>query len=112
VAGPAATVQGIVRHDAGNDCIMLESQGSRFPVVWPDGTRGVAARPDVELPDRRSPVVGDTVSGGGGYLLAGASYIEEIQIPAACNTKHPRDRGLHPCLWAFEAGCRRAGGPS
>jgi hypothetical protein len=85
MTGPAAIVQGIVRHDAGNDCITLKRHEPRFPVIWPEGTRGIAARPDVELPDGRSAVVGETVFGGGGYLLVGCFV----------NRKDPNPRRLH-----------------
>lgn len=77
VGGTLATADG---------CVLLEQDGSRFPVVWPAGTSVAATDPLViELPSGERLSVGDRVLGGGGYLDAESLAID---VPAACLNEH------------------------
>ncbi len=64
-SGLDAQVQGTVVLDA--DCVLLELEGTRYPVVWPRGTRWQPEPPAVVLSTGTVPV-GGAVLGGGGYL--------------------------------------------
>lgn len=60
-----ALVKGTIVLDA--PCLLLESEGGRYPVVWPSGTRWQSDPPAVRLPGGIVPI-GGRVSGGGGYF--------------------------------------------
>lgn len=51
------------------DCIYLYQSGNdtRYPVVWPHGTRWDTGNSAIVLPDGTPVVDGDEVYGGGGY---------------------------------------------
>jgi Rieske Fe-S protein len=90
VGGLAALVSGVLAYDEAQDCLLLELERIRYPVVWPAGTVGISEGPGVELRDGSTVHVGDEVSGGGGYLdgdevSGGGGYIaDRFQIPDGC----------------------------
>ena len=69
--GMDAIVAGVVELDPAAACVWLsDSDGARYPVVWPAGT---AAQPDplqITLADGQLVRPGDRVEGGGGYIDA------------------------------------------
>lgn len=66
--GMAAEVTGVLRFDASTDCLLLESEGVQYPLVWPAGTRWQENPPAVLLEGGDKVEPGMTVYGGGGYL--------------------------------------------
>lgn len=79
-AGMAAEVVGVLT--AADGCVLLEQDGTRYPVVWPSGTSVADADPlTVELPSGAELELGDRVRGGGGYLSAADVGIE---VPDEC----------------------------
>lgn len=66
--GMAAEVRGELDYDDSSNCLRLELEGVRYPVVWPAGTRWQEDPPAVVLADGRTAPPGATVLGGGGYL--------------------------------------------
>jgi hypothetical protein len=81
VTGMAALVEGVVQYDATAGCYLLEGiDGVTYPVVWPAGTEA-ASGGEVELADGAVVAIGDTVSGGGGYLQVATL---PFAIPSAC----------------------------
>lgn len=76
--GMAAEVVGTLT--TGNGCVLLDQDGNRFPVVWPNGTSVEGTDPLViELPSGEELREGDRVSGAGGYLKD-----LDIDVPEAC----------------------------
>ncbi len=65
---------GAVVFDEATNCLHLELEGIRYPVVWPAGTRWQDGPPAVVLPsgDRAEP--GASVEGGGGYYPVGQVF--------------------------------------
>ncbi|MEX2533493.1 MAG: hypothetical protein WD360_05975 [Nitriliruptoraceae bacterium] len=54
-----------------NGCLLLETNESKYPVVWPSGTTVVGTDPLViRLPSGQQVHLGDQLEGGGGYLKA------------------------------------------
>ena len=83
-SGDGALVQRNVVLDDG--CLVLEFEGTRYPVVWPEGTDWQPSPPAVVLSDDTVPV-GGTVAGGGGYYQAehlGALPDEVVDAAVAC----------------------------
>lgn len=78
--GMAALVSGVLAYDEAQDCLVLELEGIRYPVVWPAGTVGTSDGPGVVLRDGSTVRVGDEVSGGGGYV----DIARQFQIPDGC----------------------------
>ncbi len=78
--GMAAEVKGELVYRAADDCVQIELEGLRYPIVWPTGTEGTADGPGVVLPGGVTARVGDEVYGGGGYL----PVADEFGIPAEC----------------------------
>lgn len=72
--GDGALVMGTVVFDAVANCLYLELEGVRYPVVWPAGTRWQVDPPAVVLRggDRAEP--GAFVQGGGGYKPGGQVF--------------------------------------
>jgi hypothetical protein len=80
--GMAALIEGRVRRDTGADCLQIANlDGVTYPVVWPAGTVAADDGDGVVLPDGTRARIGDTISGGGGYLQASSL---DFAIPAAC----------------------------
>ena len=78
--GMAAEVTGALT--VADGCILLEQDGSRYPVVWPRGTTVAETDPVViELPSGAQLSLGGQVRGGGGYLKADAL---DIEVPETC----------------------------
>ena len=79
-----AIVAGVVEVDLERGCVWLsQPDGSRYPVVWPKGTRGELDETgafSVILPDGRTVRPGSRVEGAGGYVPA-ARWDE---IPEVC----------------------------
>lgn len=78
--GMAAVVSGVLAYDEAQDCLVLELEGIRYPVVWPAGTVGTSDGPGVVLRGGSTVRVGDEVSGGGGYV----DVASQFQIPDGC----------------------------
>ena len=67
---------------AADGCVLLEQDGSSYPVVWPSGTSVAGTDPLVlELPSGDQLTLGDQVTGGGGYLSPDHVGID---VPDAC----------------------------
>jgi hypothetical protein len=49
-----------------DECLVMQLEGNRYPVVWPSGTRWQPEPPAVLLASGTVPIGGE-VSGGGGY---------------------------------------------
>lgn len=67
-------------HDETSDCLLMELEGVRYPLVWPAGTSWQEDPPAVVLDNGELVEPGMTVYGGGGYLQA--EQIEEMTGPA------------------------------
>ena len=78
--GMAAEVTGVVIIDESTGCLLMESEGVRYPVVWPAGTRWQEKPPAVVLKGGERVEPGLTVYGGGGYLYQ--DHVEEMAGPA------------------------------
>lgn len=63
-----AIVAGIVVYEADSNCLYLELDGVRNPVIWPAGTRWLEDPPAVVLTGGVRAEPGTAVQGGGGYL--------------------------------------------
>lgn len=77
--GMAAEVTGVLIHDETSDCLLMELEEVRYPLVWPAGTRWQEDPPAVVLDNGEVVEPGMTVYGGGGYLQA--EQIEEMTGP-------------------------------
>ncbi|MGB8361217.1 MAG: hypothetical protein WCE80_07455, partial [Acidimicrobiia bacterium] len=78
-AGMAAEVTGVLVLDESTDCLLMELEGVRYPVVWPAGTRWQEDPPAVVLKGGEKAEIGMTVYGGGGYLYQ--DHVEELAGP-------------------------------
>ena len=78
--GLGADVRGALAYDQSRDCFLLDLEGIQYPVVWPAGTVGTTPGPGVVLSNGTTVLVGDLVSGGGGYLQVADAY----GIPLGC----------------------------
>ncbi|MDJ0498247.1 MAG: hypothetical protein QNJ89_10475, partial [Acidimicrobiia bacterium] len=67
-SGMSAEVTGALRLDEAANCVLMELEGVRYPVVWPAGTRWQEDPPAVILKDGETIEIGMAVYGGGGYL--------------------------------------------
>lgn len=83
--GDDALVEGTLTTRDG--CVLLEHlEGFEiaYPVVWPSGTSIISEEPlTLKLPSGEEPIVGQVVSGGGGYHQASSVQVE-VSIPAGC----------------------------
>ncbi len=66
--GMAAEVKGVVLYDESTDCLLMELEGVRYPLVWPAGTRWQEDPPAVLLASGETVLPGMEIYGGGGYL--------------------------------------------
>lgn len=82
--GMAALLTG--RVELHRRCVVLsqEEPSVRFPVVWPTGTKMLAADPLVIDTPSGEVREGDTVTGGGGYLRPGRLSALTADIPREC----------------------------
>jgi hypothetical protein len=68
-------------------CVLIDRGGGfdiAFPVIWPSGTSIASDDPlTLRLPSGDELVVGQVVSGGGGYHDAASDRVQ-VSIPAAC----------------------------
>jgi hypothetical protein len=78
--GMAAEVTGELVYDEPSNCLLMELEGVRYPIVWPAGTRWQDDPPAVVLDGSEVLEPGMTFYGGGGYLQA--EQIEEMTGPA------------------------------
>lgn len=74
----AAEVTGVITIDESTECLLMELEGVRYPVVWPAGTRWQKGPPAVVLKGGEKVEPGMTVYGGGGYL-----YQDHVEAGAA-----------------------------
>lgn len=74
--GMAAEVTGVLLFDEPTNCLLMELEGVRYPLVWPAGTRWQEDPPAVVLKDGEKVEPGMTVYGGGGYLYR--DHVEEL----------------------------------
>lgn len=72
--GDAALVSGTVVFDEATNCLTLELEGVRYPVVWPAGTRWQGDPPAVVLSGGDLAEPGASVEGGGGYYPVGQVF--------------------------------------
>jgi hypothetical protein len=72
----AAEVTGELIVDESINCILMELEDVRYPLVWPAGTRWQEDPPAVVLADGQIVEAGMTVYGGGGYLSR--DHVEEL----------------------------------
>jgi len=82
--GDDAEVKGTVILE--DECLMLQFEDNRYPVVWPAGTRWQPEPPAVLLASGTVPIGGE-VYGGGGYYSAEhlVSLPDEVtEAAAAC----------------------------
>lgn len=83
--GDDAIVEGALATQDG--CILLEHLEGfdlAYPVVWPSGTSIISEEPlTLKLPSGEELIVGQVVSGGGGYHQASSVQVE-VSIPAGC----------------------------
>ena len=66
--GMAAEVTGVLIFDESTNCLLMELEGVKYPLVWPAGTRWQEDPPAVVLEHGEMVHLGMTVYGGGGYL--------------------------------------------
>ena len=97
----AAIVAGVVETDPAAGCVWLsDSDGGRYPVVWPTGTGARSDPLEIELADGQVVRSGDRVEGGGGYIDASSAT---------------RGLGLEPfppaCVQVGDAAVFNAGSP-
>ena len=78
--GMAAEVTGVLVYDEPSNCLLMELEDVRYPLVWPAGTRWQDDPPAVVLNSGALVEPGMTFHGGGGYLQA--EQIEEMTGPA------------------------------
>jgi hypothetical protein len=72
--GMDAIVAGVVETDPAAGCVWLsDSDGARYPLVWPAGTGAHADPLEIELADGQVVRSGDRVEGGGGYVDAASA---------------------------------------
>ncbi len=64
--GTDALIQGTLVLDENGECLFLEGENRRYPVVWPDGASWQSDPPAVALKGQLIEL-GMTVEGGGGY---------------------------------------------
>lgn len=74
--GMAAEVTGSVVFDDSANCLHLELEEIKYPVIWPAGTRWQQDPPAVVLKGGETVDPGMTVYGGGGYLSR--DHVEEL----------------------------------
>ncbi len=85
--GLDAIVSGVVEVDSDAGCVWLaESAGTRYPVVWPEGTTAQSDPFEITLPDGQVIRSGDRIEGGGGYVDAASTTggLGLDPFPAAC----------------------------
>lgn len=78
--GMTAEVTGMLVFDESSDCLFIEMEEVRYPLVWPAGTRWQDDPPAVVLDSGEKVEPGMTVYGSGGYLQR--EQIEEWTGPA------------------------------
>lgn len=85
-SGEDATVVGEVLVEG--ECLYLVQGETRYPVIWPHGTRWDATESAVALPGGTLAYQGDEVSGGGGYHheenLAEYTSQEGVELIMSC----------------------------
>lgn len=91
VAGMAAEVTGVLVYDEATDCLWMELEGVRYPLIWPAGTRWQADPPAVVLTSGEKAGPGATVYGGGGYL-----YRDDVERSAGKAVAAAADRCTGP----------------
>jgi hypothetical protein len=83
--GMTALVGGKLDLEEETGCVVLVSDGFRYPVLWPTGTTAGRDPFRLRLPDGTIAREGDYVEGGGGYLSAGeGASVDDLGIPAEC----------------------------
>lgn len=78
--GMTAEVTGVLVYDESSNCLLMELEDVRYPLIWPAGTRWQEDPPAVVLDSGQKAEPGMTVYGGGGYLQP--EDIEEWTGPA------------------------------
>ncbi|HET7847157.1 MAG TPA: hypothetical protein VFL72_06650, partial [Acidimicrobiia bacterium] len=74
--GMAAEVKGVLVFDEPTNCLLVELEGVRYPLVWPAGARWQEDPPAVVLDNGEKAEPGMRVYGGGGYLSS--EHVEEL----------------------------------
>jgi len=73
-SGMDAIVAGVVEVDPSAGCVWLsDTDGARYPVVWPAGTGAHSDPLEIALADGQLVRPGDRVEGGGGYIDASSA---------------------------------------
>lgn len=80
-----AIVTGVVEVDLELGCVWLsDTQGGRYPVIWPVGTTATVDPFQITLPDGSVLGPGDRVTGGGGYVPADTATQGIDAFPGEC----------------------------
>lgn len=81
--GMEAEVKGVLLYDESTDCLLMELEGVRYPLVWPAGTRWQEDPPAVLLAGGETVLPGMEIYGGGGYLTR--DHVAESAGPAVAD---------------------------